>query len=161
MLVEYEQVSGTCLSCCKARKPWLCCLHCSHWLRLAMFAQCRHDACACQSRLEFCCLLQVQKGRLGKAIFECVVLAGALLSPLLSGACVFLGKFGRAGACGCRCACANFEAKWHFGTSNPIFFSGLAGATVTGASRPCLGLWSSHVRNVPGTRSGPPRSERS
>ena len=26
-------------------------LHCSRWLRLALFAQCRHDACACQCRL--------------------------------------------------------------------------------------------------------------
>ena len=38
-------------------------------------------------------LLQGQKGRLEKAIFECVLLAGSLLTPLLSSVCVLLAMW--------------------------------------------------------------------
>ena len=40
-----------------------------------------------------CYLLQGQKGRLEKAIFECVLLAGSLLTPLLSSVCVLLAMW--------------------------------------------------------------------
>ena len=63
-------------------------LHCSRPLCVSLFAQCQHDACAVPMHAWICCLLQGQKGRLGKAIFECVLLAGSLLTPLLSSVCV-------------------------------------------------------------------------
>ena len=70
-------------------------LHCS---RPLCVSRCLHSANTMRAYANAgldCYLLQGQKGRLGKAIFECVLLAGALFPPLLSGSCVFLGKFSR------------------------------------------------------------------
>ena len=68
-------------------------LHCSRLLCVSLFAQSPTRCVRMPMQAWICYLLQGQKGRLEKAIFECVLLAGSLFPPLLSGSCVFLGKF--------------------------------------------------------------------